>query len=305
MKVLVIGAGAIGGFYGSLLAKAGLRVAVLARNDYEHIKARGIDLTSETSLGEWHFAPDAVIRDAGELTDRPDVVMLCVKVLPSLDRVELIRPALGPDSAIFLLSNGVEIEDAIAAALPEHELISGLAFICVTRTAPGRIWHQAYGHLALGNYPAGLTQTTRELSAAFESVGIDCHATEDIVAGRWRKCLWNAAFNPLSVLSGGLSTAEILGGQEPFVSAIMAEVRDIARALGHPLPDEYIDQQIASTYRMPPYKTSMLLDFEAGRPMETEAILGNAVRAGRRAGVSIPHLESVYAMMRLRETALV
>ena len=67
---------------------------------------------------------------------------------------------------------------------------------------------------------------------------------------------------------------------------------------------DIIDQQIASTHRMPPYKTSMLLDFEAGRPMETEAILGNAVRAGQRAGVPIPHLESVYALMKLREMAL-
>lgn len=301
MRVLVIGAGAIGSFYGSLLARAGCTVSVLARSDYDWIKARGIELSSDTSLGQWHFAPAAVIRDAAELPDPPDVVLLCVKVLPGLDRAALLRPTLGADTRIVLLSNGVEIEDEIAAAFPGHELISGLAFICVTRTTPGHIWHQAYGHLALGNFPAGLSETTRALAAAFENVGIACEATADIVTARWRKCLWNAPYNPLSVLSGGLSTTAMLGSEEPFIRAIMTEVCSIAHALGHPLDEQLIDQQIASTHRMPPYKTSMLLDFEAGRPMETEAILGNAVRAGHRAGVPIPHLESVYALMKLRE----
>jgi len=303
MRVLVIGAGAIGSFYGSLLAKSGCAVSVLARSDYAHIKAHGIDLTSETPLGRWHFSPAAVLRDAAELADPPDVVLLCVKVLPGLDRAALLRPTLGADTTIVLLSNGVEIEDEIAAAFPGHELIGGLAFICVTRTAPGRIWHQAYGHLALGNYPGGLSPTTQALAKAFASVGIACEATADIVTARWRKCLWNAAFNPLSVLSGGLSTVAMLDSQEPFIRAIMTEVCGIAHALGHPLDAQLIGQQIASTHRMPPYKTSMLLDFEAGRPMETEAILGNTVRAGRRAGVPIPHLESVYALMKLREMA--
>jgi 2-dehydropantoate 2-reductase len=96
----------------------------------------------------------------------------------------------------------------------------------------------------------------------------------------------------------------MLDTQEPFIRALMAEVHAIAAALGHTLPAGIIDQQIDGTRQMPAYKTSMLLDYEAGRPMETEAILGNAVRAGRRAGVSVPHLEAIYALMKLRELAL-
>lgn len=301
MKVLVIGTGAIGSFYGSLLAKAGASVSVLARSDHDHVKAHGIDLTSETKLGRWHFTPAQVVRSASELTATPDIVLLCVKVVAGADRAGLIRPALGPDTAIVLLSNGVEIEDDIAAAFPRHELISGLAFICVTRAAPGKIWHQAYGRLALGNYPAGLSERTRALAALFERAGIGCAATDAIVTARWQKCLWNAAFNPLSVLSGGLPTSDILNTQESLVRAIMAEVSAIAAALGHALPPDSIDKQIDGTHKMPPYKTSMLLDFEAERPMETEAILGNAVRAGQRAKVNSPHLETLYALMKLRE----
>ncbi|MEY2680273.1 MAG: hypothetical protein RL661_504 [Pseudomonadota bacterium] len=304
MRILVIGTGAIGSFYGSLLAKAGAEVSVLARSDYEHVKTHGIDLRSETSLGQWHFTPSQVFASAANLAEAPDFVLLCIKLVEGADRIALLRNALGPKTAIVLISNGVEIEDEIAAAFPDHELISGLAFICVTRTAPGQIWHQAYGRLALGNYPVGLSEKTRALAAAFESAGIGCNATENIVTARWQKCLWNAAFSPLSVLSGGLSTSEILTTQEPLIRAIMSEVSAIASALGHPQPDGIIDQQIDGTRKMPPYKTSMLLDYEAGRAMETEAILGNTVRAGHRAGVAIPHLDTLYALMKLRELNL-
>lgn len=304
MNILVIGTGAIGGFYGSLLARSGARVAVQARADYAYVKRHGIRVGSDTRLGQWQFVPDEVVRDATELAVKPDVVLLCIKVVAGADRAGLIRKALQADTAIVLLSNGVEIEDDIAAAFPRHELISGLAFVCVTRTAPGEIRHQAYGRLTLGNFPSGCSSTTLALAQAFVRAGMDCTTTADIVAARWQKCLWNAAFNPLSVLSGGLSTAALLGNQETLIRDIMLEVRAIAEALGHKLALDIVDQQIASTRRMPAYKTSMLLDFEAGRPMETEAILGNAVRAGRRAGVACPHLDSLYALMKLRELSL-
>lgn len=304
MKVLVIGTGAVGSFYGALLAKAGAEVSVVARSDYEQVKAHGIDVASDTKLGHYHFQPAAVVRDAAELADQPDYVLLCVKVVEGTDRTALLRGALGPDTAIVLVSNGVEIEADIAAAFPDHELISALAFICVTRTAPGQIWHQAYGRLALGNYPSGLSDKTKALCAAFEKSGINAAASPDIVTARWQKCVWNAPFSPLSVLSGGLGTSDILSTQEPLVRAIMAEVERIAAALGHALPPDIVEKNIDSTRKMPPYKTSMLLDFEAGRPMETEAILGNAVRAGRRAGVAIPYLEAIYALMKLRELKL-
>ncbi|HYE37453.1 2-dehydropantoate 2-reductase [Methylocaldum sp.] len=304
MKVLVIGTGAVGSFYGSLLAKQGAEVSVVARSDYEHVKVHGIEITSETKLGNYHFRPQAVVRNAAELTEKPDYVLLCIKVVEQADRVGLLKDAVGPDTSIVLISNGIDIEDEIARTFPNNELISGLAFICVTRTAPGKIWHQSYGRLALGNYPRGLSEKARALCSAFEQSGINCAASEDIVTARWQKCVWNAPFNPLSVLSAGLSTNDILSTQESFVRNIMEEICLIAKATGHTLPSDIVDKNIDSTYNMPPYKTSMLLDFEAGRPMETEVILGNAVRAGRKAGAPIPHLESVYALMKLRELKL-
>lgn len=304
MNVLVIGTGAVGSFYGALLAKSGAHVTLLARSDYDPICHHGVDIHSETELGNWHFTPTAVIRNAGEMASSPDYILLCIKVVEGASRTDLIRDAVGPDTCIVLLSNGIEIEDDIAAAFPDNEIISGLAFVCVTRTAPGQIWHQAYGRLAFGNYPEGSSGNVSALCEAFTRAGMGCDESHRITSSRWQKCLWNAAFNPLSVLSGGLGTHDILTTREPLVRSIMGEILQIAEALGHTLPPHIIDKQISSTHNMPPYKTSMLLDFEAGRPMETEVILGNAVRAGHRAGVAIPHLDTLYALMKLRELGL-
>lgn len=300
MNILVIGTGAVGSFYGSLLARQGAAVSVVARSDHSHIVQHGIDIHSDTALGDYHFRPAAVLKP-GEVPLRyPDYVLLCVKVVGEADRVGMLRPVLGPQTRLVLISNGVEIEEEIREAYPEHALISGLAFICVSRTAPGKIRHQSQGRLVLGDFPVGLSSQTRALVDVFRQSGISCQATDDIVTARWQKCVWNAAFNPLSVLSGGLDTACLLATGQPLIRALMEEICAVASALGHPLAADLVDKMLENTQAMPPYKTSMLLDFEAGRTLETEAILGNAVRAARRAGVVIPRLETVYGLMKLR-----
>jgi 2-dehydropantoate 2-reductase len=299
-KVLVVGAGAIGGFYGALLAKAGAEVAMLCRSNYDTIKQHGFNIDSH-NLGKWHFQPSEVLADISQFTGDADYVLLCTKVLPGLDRASLIRPAATKKTAIVFIQNGVDIEREILNAFPGNEAISGLAFICCNQIKPGFIAHQAYGRLALGALPGAIGPKTETLAGLFNQAGIECIATAGIVAERWKKCVWNAPFNPLSVLSGGLLTPDILRSQESFVRSIMQDICRIAKAVGHPLPDNIVDQNIESTYAMPPYKTSMLIDYENGHPMETEAILGNALRAGKRAGVTAPYLESIYTLMKLRE----
>ncbi|MDD1630146.1 MAG: 2-dehydropantoate 2-reductase [Methylococcaceae bacterium] len=302
-KVLVIGAGAIGGFYGSLLAKAGADVAVVCRSDYEYVKQNGFIIDSH-KLGTWVFKPSEVLKNAAEYKGTVDYVLLCTKVVPSIDRVALIRPAVTADTAIIFIQNGVEIEQEILSAFPDNQIISGLAFICCNQITKGEILHLAYGRLTLGNLPGSVSHKTMRFCKLITQSGIECTTTENIVTERWKKCVWNAPFNPLSVLSGGLPTLSILQSQEAFVRGIMQEICRIAEVCGHRLPDDIVDVNIANTYVMPPYKTSMLLDYENGHPMETEAILGNALRAANRSSITTPYLESVYALMKLRELKL-
>lgn len=303
IKVLVIGAGAVGAFYGSLLAQAGAEVSVICRSDYDQVKQHDFIINSQ-ALGRWNFTPAQVLKNVADFKGTPDYILLCTKVIPTLDRVALIRPAVGRNTSIVFIQNGVDIEQEMLNAFPKNEIVSGLAFICCNRVGPGEILHLAYGRLALGNLPNGISRKTVQLCELFNQSGIECGAIDNIVTGRWQKCVWNAPFNPLSVLSGGLLTLDILQTQEPFVRSIMQEVCVIAAASGHPLPDDIVNINIENTYAMPPYKTSMLLDYENGHPMETEAILGNALRAAQRLGVAAPHLKSVYALMKLRELKL-
>jgi 2-dehydropantoate 2-reductase len=301
-QVLIVGAGAIGAFYGALLAKSGCEVSVVCRSDYPVVKQHGFQIDSH-ELGQWRFTPKQVLTRAADYSGQADYVILTSKITRETDRIALIRDAVSPKTVIVFIQNGVDIEQELVDAFPNNEIVSGLAFICCNRLTPGQITHLAYGKLTLGNVPHGVSAKTHFLIDCFQQAGIECIGMDDIITGRWIKCIWNAPFNPLSVLSGGLATLDILTRQEDFIRRIMQEVFDIAAACGHPLPDDVIDTNIKHTYNMPPYKTSMLLDFENNRPLETEVILGNAIRAAKLHHLACPNLEALYALMQLREWA--
>lgn len=301
-SVLVISAGAVGAFFGSALARQGAQVSVVCRSDYDAVKRDGYDIRSPL-LGDHRFRPYEVYRESAECRQPPDYVILTSKVLASIDRVALLRPVVGPNTVIVLIQNGIDIEADIANAFPMNELLSSLAFVAVGRGAPGEVNHQSSGSLILGRYPNGFTPAAQKLAALFEASKVGCTLTEDVVTARWQKAVWNATFNPISIMGGVLTTAQMLGSPESvaFVRQAMQEVCDIAAGVGHALKPKIVENMIAGTYAMPAYKTSMALDYENHRPMEIEAILGNAVRAGRRAGVATPVLEAVYAIAKMVE----
>jgi 2-dehydropantoate 2-reductase len=302
-RVLIIGAGAIGSFYGALLAEKGAEVSVVCRSEFETVREHGFAIESG-ALGDRIFRPAQVLRSAAEYQGGyPDYLIVSVKVVHGVDRAALIRDAVGPDTVIVLIENGVEIESEIATAFPANELISALAYIQVSRVGPGKVKHHALGDLTLGNYPSGATTRCRLLADELQRDGVRCTVSEQVVTARWHKCVWNAVFNPISVLGGVLDTAAILAPAEgiAFVRQAMHEVIRVAAAAGHILPPAMVDQYIEGTRRAPPYKTSMALDFENGRAMEVEVILGNVVRAARREKVTIPALEALYALLKMIE----
>jgi 2-dehydropantoate 2-reductase len=301
-SILIIGAGAIGGFFGSALARQGAKVSVVCRSDFPVVKQNGYHIRSPL-LGEHRFVPHQVFASSSEAGLGFDYVVLATKVLTNTNRIELLRPAVGPRTVIVLIQNGIDIEAEVANAFAKNELLSGIAFIAIARTGPGEIHHQSVGSLTIGCYPSGISEAAQRLSALFESSGVPCKLTADIMTARWQKALWNATFNPISVLGGVLDTAQILRTpqSQAFVRKIMNEIADVASAAGYPLQREVIDALLAATQAMPPYKTSMALDFENGRPLEMDAILGNVVRTARRHEVAIPSLETIYALTQMVE----
>lgn len=298
-SILIVGAGAVGALFGSALARQGARVSVVCRSDYDVVSQGGYDIRSPL-LGNHIFRPHAVYREVAQ-AEAPDYLLLTVKVLEHVDRAALIRPAVGPNTVIVLIENGIDIEPPIAAAFPANEILSALAVVAVGRAGPGEVNHQSLGSLALGSYPRGITPAAQRLAALFEASKVPCKLTEGVVSARWQKAVWNAAFNPISILGGVLDTAMMLKTpeDEAFMRRAMEEVCAVAQASGHPQSPHVIDQMIANTRAMPPYKTSMALDYEKGRPIEIEAILGNVVRAARKTGVATPVLDTTYALARM------
>ena len=120
LKVLIIGAGAIGAFYGALLAKAGASVSVVCRNDFAVVRQQGFVIQSAV-LGDWQFRPEQVLHNTADFVGTPDYVLLCTKVLPTQDRCALLKPAVKADTAIVFIQNGIDIEPEIQAAFPAHE----------------------------------------------------------------------------------------------------------------------------------------------------------------------------------------
>ncbi|MBF0152580.1 MAG: 2-dehydropantoate 2-reductase [Magnetococcales bacterium] len=296
-RVLVVGTGAIGGYYGGRLAQAGLEVAALCRSDFATVQSRGIHI--ESLQENFDFAPRPVLRQLTDYDGYPDYILVTLKVLPEIVTADIIRPVVGPGTVIVLIQNGVEIESSVADAFPNHEILSGLAFICVSRIAPGLLRHTCHGRLAIGRYPQGGSPAAESLAHWFRRAGTSCTVSPAIVTDRWRKLVWNAPFNPLSVLAGGLTTQDIMASPRlaDLARRVMEEVLAIAEAAGHPLPPEVVERNLTETRAMYPYKTSMLLDYEAKRPMEVEAILGNAVRKAHSLGIAAPRLETLYALL--------
>lgn len=300
--ILIVGAGAVGALFGSALARQGAQVSVVCRSDYDVVSREGFDIISPL-LGNHRFYPHQVFREVAECKTPPDFLILTVKVLEGVDRAALIRPAVGPKTIIVLIQNGVDIEAEIASAFPENEILSGLAVVGVGRSAPGMVNHQTMGQLNLGRYPNGSSLAAERLAGLLNGAGFGCKVTENVVSARWQKAVWNATFNPISIAGGMLDTAVMLGTPESmaFIRRAMEEVCAVAAAAGHPMHPKVIEQFISSTKPIPPYFTSMALDYKYGRPMEVEAILGNTVRAARKHGVSTPILETLYALTKMIE----
>ena len=299
VRILIVGTGAVGGFYGSRLDQAGAEVATVNRSDYETVRDEGIHIDSID--GPIHFKPKIVLQKVSDYGAFPDYILVCLKSLPELDIAAIIAPAVGANTTIILLQNGIGIEEPVRERFPDNEIISGLAFICVNRTGPGQIRHLCYGRLVIGCYPSGVSIDVEQLAQLFEKSGTTCRISESIVTERWRKLLWNAPYNPISVLAGHANTAEIMAQPETVELArnIMEEVCAVAASAGHYLPPEAVEKNLDDTRRMKPYKTSMLLDFEAGRPMEIEAIIGNIIKVAKMNSVTVIRLQTLYSLLKL------
>ncbi len=302
MRVLVVGAGSVGVFFASKLSSSA-HVSVVARSDYEALMRQHGVYHIRSCKGDYDFRPDAVYHDVSEVPEAPDILLCALKVLPGLDPAALCRPVMGKHTALFLIQNGLGNEKPFQEAFPENEIAGAIAYVGVRRPEPGTVEHLDGGTLAAGPFPVGKSFSKRMMDfiELFRSSGIPVSIESDITAKRWYKLLWNASYNPVSVLGVSADTSVIMSDPDAvaLIEAVMSEVVEIAEADGCRVPREGITQNIEYTRSFAAYKPSTLQDFEAGRPLEIDALLGEPLRIADKYRIRAPHMRTLYALLKL------
>jgi 2-dehydropantoate 2-reductase len=316
MKIVIAGAGAIGGYIGARLAKAGADVVLFARGPHlAAMQERGLRVISPD--GDFEVKPKVT----GELATvgAVDVVFLGVKAHALTGLAPTLTPLFGPETVAVSTQNGIpwwyfhgiggELEGlhldrvdpggVIARAIEPRRVVGSLAYFSTDITEPGVIHHTEGNRISFGEPSGARSDRTRAIAEALIAAGFRCPVTTRFRHEIWVKLLGNVAFNPISALTGG--TLEELV-RHPDVSRLvrelMAETEAVAARLGIDLPIS-IDQRMAGAEKVGAHKTSMLQDFEAGRPMELEAVVGAVVELGERLGVAMTATRAVYACAKM------
>jgi len=206
---------------------------------------------------------------------------------------------LHDSTALITLQNGLGNEAFLAERFGAERVLGALCFVCLNRTAPGRIEHYGHGTISIGEYLREPLPRTRAFAAMLVEAGVEARVVENLITERWCKLVWNIPFNGLSIAAGGVTTDQIVSDPslEQLARGLMRETLDIARACGHAIPDSYMDFQMDRTPPMGAYKPSSLLDYRAGRPVEVEPIWGEPLRQARAAGVEAGRLEALYLLI--------
>jgi len=319
VKIVIAGAGAIGGYIGARLARAAapdVEVVLFARGP--HLRAmqeRGLRVTSPD--GDFEVKP-TVTGDLAAIGPA-DVVFLGVKAHGLTALAPQLQPLFADHTVVVSTQNGIpwwyfqgfggELEGlrlervdpggVIAAAIDQQRVVGSLAYFATDVIEPGVIRHTEGNKISFGEPDGTKSERLRTIVAPLIAAGFRCPITPRFRHEIWVKLLGNVAFNPISALTGGTLEALV---RHPDVSRaireMMAETEAVAGRLGIELPIS-IDQRMAGAERVGAHKTSMLQDLEAGRPMELEAVVGAVVELGDRLGVPVPTTRAVYACAKM------
>ena len=297
----VIGTGAIGGYYGARLAQSGQEVHFLLRSDYEYVKANGLQVDS--CDGSFHL-DSPLVYDQTEQMPKCDVVLVCLKSINNKKLQTLLPPLLKADTLVVLIQNGIGVEQDVEQQFPGIQLAAGLAFICSAKTEPGRVNHQCYGQINLGNYSCKDEGLVNQVVADFNAAGVTAGLVEYHEA-RWKKAVWNMPFNGMTV---ALKTQTNLLLQNPATRQLiyeqMMEVIGAAQHLGvKNLDESFAQKMLEMTDAMTPYSPSMRLDYDFHRPMEIHYLYTRPIQIAREAGYAMPKLEMLEAELKFLDVS--
>lgn len=295
-RIGIVGAGAIGGFYGTLLARAGHDVHFLLRSEYETVRQQGLTVHSAVH-GALHLDGVQAYRHAEQMP-ACDWLLLGAKTTSNAELAPLLGQIAAPGARIVSLQNGLGVEDALCPLLPAGlHLLGGLCYVCAYRSAPGVVEHQSLGAVSLAYHsgPAAVGEASAIVDDAvqlFGSSGVNASGLPDLEQARWQKLVWNAPYNGVSVLLDAGTKGLMSHPQSRLlVKTLMEETIRAAAACGYVLPAGLADRMLAGTDAMPDYFPSMYHDFKHRRPLELEAIYEVPLSRAVAAGCDMPRTE--------------
>ena len=295
----VVGMGAIGGYYGGCLARAGRTVRFLSHSDYQHVLQHGLQVDS--CNGNFVLPHIDAYSHAADMPES-DVVIVGLKSVKNHDVLpELLRPIIHDDTVVILIQNGIGLEDDLQELFPGLKIIAGLAFICSAKVGPGHINHQCYGSINLGNFSCP-DDRYHAIVQDLQDAGLQVGEVPYLEA-RWKKAVWNMPFNGMTVALN-TSTDKLLKNPatRQLIYDQMMEVIGAARALGvEALDSTFADKMIQMTDEMVPYSPSMKLDFDFHRPMEIEYLYSRPIAEAKKVGFEMPKLAMLEAELKFIE----
>ena len=296
-KIGVVGPGAIGGFYGGMLAQSGEDVHFLFRSTFDDIVRGGLTLVHHREGGRSAKVENLHAYDSPSSLGPCDWIIVAVKATANSALEEMIRPMIGPSTCLLTLQNGMgNVENLHRLFGEDRQVMAGLCFTCINRTSPNVIESLLPGYVQFGQLDGQLSKDAETMVQAFETSGIKVRRADSLDDALWRKLCWNVPFNGLSIAAGGITTDLILANPElkDRARTLMLEVQAAAQAHGVEIEDAFLDRQFELTEPMGAYKPSSLIDFLAGKPVEVEAIFGEPLRHGQVRGVAMPESERLF-----------
>jgi 2-dehydropantoate 2-reductase len=301
MRIAVVGAGALGLYYGAVLQKAGNDVHFLLRRDFDAIAANGLTVFSVN--GDFHLPHVKGYRTATEVGE-VDLVLVGLKTFANHRYAELISPLLGANTLVLTLQNGLGNEEALAALFGEDRILGGVAFLCSNRGVPGVVHHLGEGRIILGEYTRAGTARAEKIAAMFVESGVECKAVEDLKRARWEKLVWNIPFNGLcALMMKPVDELLSLAATRKLVIDMMGEViaGGNAQGLMKDIPDSLAEKMVIFSENLGAYKPSMMIDRIEGRSLELDAIFGVPLETASSRGVPMPRVEELHALLQFVE----
>ncbi len=298
MKFAFVGIGALGGYFGGRLAKAGNEVVFLARGaTLEALRHDGLRV--ESVLGDFSLTR-VNATDRAEEVGQPDAVFVTTKTWQVPEAAHQILPIVGPGTVVIPLQNGVEAYDQLAEVVGAERVLGGLCHVIAFATAPGVIRHIGPKPLiTLGEWDNSRTPRLERLAEALAAAGIDTRVPPDFRAALWEKFMYIAPFGGVgSVTRAPIGEVRSLPETRALLQRAMEEIRSLARAHGIELGEQVVSRLMRLVDSLPADATaSMQRDVAAGRPSELAALSGAVVRLGRAKQVNIPVHEFIYAAL--------